>query len=693
MTGGLLTAMSATVGSASLPVYMNAGTITQCSTTLGVSITGTAPRLTTTELTNQDLNSYTYTNYSGKLYYAGGSNTTTNVPSGVGAYGLMVWRIATGYTGHLMFDSAGDFRARFHNGTTWSAWDKLAYITDNVASATKLQTARTINGTSFNGTANITTANWGTARNLTIGGAVKSVNGSANVSFSLNEINAAYGRNVTYTGTTTAQGWYRLASTGQNINTTNSLFFISVTVSGQHSTFLLQVSTNYGNNPSLIQLGGSNYSTASIDQFRLVYHTTYSGHYGYLEVRSRGAMTDATFNVFLVGRANTTWTLSTALTAGSIPEGYTSKTLTPASASIVAPTFRGALVGNVTGNVTGNLTGNASTATSLQTARTLWGQSFNGTANITGTLLGVESLVARSGRINNFLGYFDYSGNPATGTICITLPNGWTSSMNIYEIWIYEYNTTANASVITIGAYNYNGGGTASSAKWVNIGYHTKGAYSKGVRLAYNGSKCVILLGTTATKWYCPKVYLKTIYTGHGNQTIWGGTSTISLITSETGYTNIDTPARMDEFFGDTSVTGRLAVTGAGHFGYTYTTMTAGINVKGDSATTGISIYDGTGNTARLYRKGDILYITRGGNDNAGLLMNTAGSIYPGTNNALANGTSSNRWSNVYTQLLNVAGLATTSRILASDEIQSTSAKAFRAIYGSYGFFIPPILC
>ena len=689
MTGGLLTAMSATVGSASLPVYMNAGTITQCSTTLGVSITGTAPRLTTTELTNQDLNSYTYTNYSGKLYYAGGSNTTTNVPSGVGAYGLMVWRIATGYTGHLMFDSAGDFRARFHNGTTWSAWDKLAYITDNVASATKLQTARTINGTSFNGTANITTANWGTARNLTIGGAVKSVNGSANVSFSLNEINAAYGRNVIYTGTTTAQGWYRLASTGQNINTTNSLFFISVTVSGQNSTFLLQVSTNYDNNPSLIQLGGSNYSTASIDQFRLVYHTTYSGHYGYLEVRSRGAMTDATFNVFLVGRANTTWTLSTALTAGSIPEGYTSKTLTPASASIVAPTFRGALVGNVTGNVTGNLTGNASTATSLQTARTLWGQSFNGTANITGTLLGVESLVARSGRINNFSGYFDDSGNPATGTICITLPNGWTSSMNIYEIWIYEYNTTANASVITIGAYNYNGGGTASSAKWVNIGYHTKGAYSKGVRLAYNGSKCVILLGTTATKWYYPKVYLKTIYTGHSNQTIWGGTSTISLITSETGYTNIDTPARMDEFFGDTSVTGRLAVTGAGHFGYTYTTMTAGINVKGDSATTGISIYDGTGTTARLYRKGDILYITRAGNDANGILMSTAGSIYPGANNTLTNGTTTNRWSNVCTQLLNVAGVGTfASHIAVSGEVRSTSAKAFRAVYNSYGFFI-----
>ncbi len=655
--------------------------------TWGISITGSSRRLYQAPLTNEDLNDYTYANHSGKMYYAGGDNTTVNSPSD--AYGLMVWRIATGYTGHLMFDSAGDFRARFHNGTTWSAWDKLAYITDNVASATKLQTARTINGTSFNGTANITTANWGTARNLTIGAAVKSVNGSANVSFSLNEINAAYGINASYTGTTTAQGWYRLASTGEGINVTNSLFFISVKVSGQHSTFLLQVSTNYGNNPSLIQLGGSNYSTASIDQFRLVYHTTYSGHYGYLEVRSRAAMTDVTFNVFLVGRANTTWTLSTALTAGSIPEGYTSKTLTPASASIVAPTFRGALVGNVTGNVTGNLTGNASTATSLQTARTLWGQSFNGTANITGTLLGVESLVARSGHINNFSGYFDNSGNPATGTICITLPNGWTSSMNIYEIWIYEYNTTANASVITIGAYNYNGGGTASSAKWVNIGYHTKGAYSKGVRLAYNGSKCVILLGTTATTWYYPKVYLKTIYTGHSNQTIWGGTSTISLITSETGYTNIDTPARMDEFFGDTSVTGRLAVTGAGHFGYTYTTMTAGINVKGDSATTGISIYDGTGTTARLYRKGDILYITRAGNDASGILMSTAGSIYPGANNTLTNGTVTNRWSNVCTQLLNVAGVGTfASHIAVSGEVRSTSAKAFRAVQGSYGFFM-----
>ena len=58
-------------------------------------------------------------------------------------------------------------------------------------SANTLSTARTINGTSFNGSANITTANWGTARTLTIGNTGKSVNGSGNVSWSLSEIGAA----------------------------------------------------------------------------------------------------------------------------------------------------------------------------------------------------------------------------------------------------------------------------------------------------------------------------------------------------------------------------------------------------------------------------------------------------------------------------------------------------------------------
>lgn len=61
----------------------------------------------------------------------------------------------------------------------------------NAVSASKLQTARTINGTSFDGTANITTANWGASRTITIGEMGKGVNGSGNVSWSLDEIGAA----------------------------------------------------------------------------------------------------------------------------------------------------------------------------------------------------------------------------------------------------------------------------------------------------------------------------------------------------------------------------------------------------------------------------------------------------------------------------------------------------------------------
>lgn len=51
-------------------------------------------------------------------------------------------------------------------------------LSGNATTATTLQTSRTINGTSFNGSANITTSYWGTTR--TIWG--QSVNGSANVS-------------------------------------------------------------------------------------------------------------------------------------------------------------------------------------------------------------------------------------------------------------------------------------------------------------------------------------------------------------------------------------------------------------------------------------------------------------------------------------------------------------------------------
>lgn len=98
-----------------------------------------------------------------------------------------------------------------HTGIKWYNNDTIGskYVVASVAfrgrlqgnsdTATKLQTSRSINGTNFDGSANITTANWGTARNITIGKTAKSVNGSANVSWSTSEI--------ANNATTTADGW------------------------------------------------------------------------------------------------------------------------------------------------------------------------------------------------------------------------------------------------------------------------------------------------------------------------------------------------------------------------------------------------------------------------------------------------------------------------------------------------------
>lgn len=90
----------------------------------------------------------------------------------------------------MLFHSDGNFYLRKQDGVTRASLD--ANIIGNAATATKLTTARTINGTSFDGTANITTANWGTARNIYIAdataahtGAAVSVNGSGNATLKL----------------------------------------------------------------------------------------------------------------------------------------------------------------------------------------------------------------------------------------------------------------------------------------------------------------------------------------------------------------------------------------------------------------------------------------------------------------------------------------------------------------------------
>lgn len=125
-----------------------------------------------------------YSMYSGSLYWRNSTNSTLNTKS---------WKTivdSANYTGIVLkigtaTKGSATLPIYLNAGTPTACSTTLGVsITGNAATATKLKTARTINGTSFDGTTNIVTAYWGTARTISLSGAVTgsaSVNGSQNV--------------------------------------------------------------------------------------------------------------------------------------------------------------------------------------------------------------------------------------------------------------------------------------------------------------------------------------------------------------------------------------------------------------------------------------------------------------------------------------------------------------------------------
>jgi hypothetical protein len=113
-------------------------------------------------------------------------------------------------------DASGNFSA----GTISAA------LNGNASTATTLQNTRTINGTNFNGSANITTTSWGTARTLTIGSTGKSVDGSGNVSWTTEEVLPPslrrYAQSISNWDLARENGWY-MADGALNAPTTGWL--------------------------------------------------------------------------------------------------------------------------------------------------------------------------------------------------------------------------------------------------------------------------------------------------------------------------------------------------------------------------------------------------------------------------------------------------------------------------------------
>ena len=114
-------------------------------------------------------------------------------------------------------------------------------------------------------------------------------------------------------------------------------------------------------------------------------------------------------------------------------EGSLHERLTLYSGSITAvqtPSVSTYLSAQVS-TITDNISGNASTATKLQTARSIWGQSFDGTRNVSGTLSGVANIQFSAD------GAYDIGSNSA-------------ASRHIYTHWL----GAKSGSKLELGANN-----------------------------------------------------------------------------------------------------------------------------------------------------------------------------------------------------------------------------------------------
>ncbi len=263
-------------------------------------------------------------------------------------------------------------------------------LTGNADTATKLKTARTIGGVSFDGSANInlpgvniagnqnTTGNAATATKLQTARTINGVNfdGSANISI---PTITSRGRVTALTGTTqgAAAGlqMYEAYNNGYPSAYGNVLHLKGATAVGEGELFIGWSGTSGAHAPAFIRSRRDSTDAAWSDWAQV-----YTSKDSIPGVNTTG-------NQNTTGNAASATKLQTARTIGGVSFNGT--------ANIDLPGV------NKTGNQ--STTGNAATATKLQTARTIGGVSFDGTANI--NLPGV-----------NIAGNQNTTGNAATAT-------------------------------------------------------------------------------------------------------------------------------------------------------------------------------------------------------------------------------------------------------------------------------------
>ena len=373
----------------------------------------------------------------------------------------------------------------------------------NANSATTLQNTRKINGTNFNGSADITTNNWGASRNIGIvnsdgsGTAIPvSINGSNNINLKLpSTIKANLEGNASTANTAISAG---SATTDSNGNVIASTYLplsggtltktgtedIPLALKTSRATTWLNFQTSDNKNR---YLGVSNENKLYFQYDAISYTVLHSGNYNSYAPKLDGTGASGTWGINISGNANTATTAVSAGSANTATNATNADLLdgqdlitqvsdwdtdslsifkssenaisnAPTSDFIYGVTLRfhrsisvyhtdlvtslyhdrlffrrkteegyqtwRELIhsGNISSqsvnyaNTSGACTGNAATATKLQTARTIWGQSFDGTGNVSGALTGVTSITA-SGTVTSSNADFLRSTFGSYGTI------------------------------------------------------------------------------------------------------------------------------------------------------------------------------------------------------------------------------------------------------------------------------------
>ena len=317
----------------------------QVALTAGSGISLVAGTISATGLTTNNLSS-TAGITNGQLAYSKTTVGSTDLILGgtVNSVTGLTALAATNITGALTGDVTGNL--------TGNVTGNLA---GNASTTTQLATARTIYGNSFDGTANLAQVIGGTYGGTGVDNGNKTIRLGGNI-LTASDFTTAGNFSTTLTST---------GATNITLPTTGTIATLAGTETLTNKTIVNATLT--GNPTATTPADVANSTQIATAAFVLSRIAAASNTVGGVSSATIGTVADV---VNAATSSNTANTLVKRDGSGNFSAGNITASLT------------GDVVGNVTGNVTGNLAGNASTTTQLATARTIYGNSFDGTADL-----------------------------------------------------------------------------------------------------------------------------------------------------------------------------------------------------------------------------------------------------------------------------------------------------------------------